>query len=74
MAKALVAAPSSLTDKPGVLSGAENRRLRARSNTEDLHLRPELRYRVDWPVCRSTIYVLAKAPRTYWKLVTGFYG
>ena len=51
----------------------KNQRLRAQSDTEDLRIRRELGYRVDWLVYRSVMSVLAKAARICWKLVTGCY-
>ncbi|MCH7777495.1 MAG: hypothetical protein IH878_13290 [Gemmatimonadetes bacterium] len=42
-------------------------------DAEDLRIRRELGYRVDWPVYHSTINVLAKTLRICWKLVTGCY-
>ncbi len=51
----------------------KNKRLRTQSDAEDLRIRRELGYRVDWPVYRSVMYVLAKAARVCWKLVTRCY-
>ncbi len=51
----------------------KNQRLRARSNAEDLRIRRELGYRVDGPVYRYVMYVLAKTARICWKLAGGCY-
>ena len=51
----------------------KNQRLRARSNAEDLRIRRELGYRVDGPVYRDVMYVLAKTARICWKLAGGCY-
>ncbi len=51
----------------------KNQRLRARSDTEDLRIRRELGYRVDWPVYRQLMYLVAKVFRVSWKLAVGRY-
>ncbi len=51
----------------------KNQRLRARSDTEDLRIRRSLGYRVDWPVYRQLMYLVAKVFRVSWKLAVRCY-